>query len=100
MTRIKNSTWQKIATRLVAISRRLINCRGKTMTLTAMSRGPTHRQRCGSFGNWIDPLGAPQSRVDQRRRVADKVEFADKKVSCRGLATRALINGSSHSVRE
>ena len=34
MTSIKNSTWQKIATALVATSHRSMNCRGKTKALT------------------------------------------------------------------
>ena len=37
-TSIKNSTYQKIATAIVAISRRLINYRGKTRTLTTTPR--------------------------------------------------------------
>ena len=39
MTSIKNSTLQKIAIALVAISRRLINCRGKTRALTTTPKG-------------------------------------------------------------
>jgi hypothetical protein len=37
-TSIKNSTYQKIATAIVAIGRRLINYRGKTRTLTTTPR--------------------------------------------------------------
>ena len=44
MTSIKNSIWQKIAIALVAISRRLMSCRGKTSTLTTTPDGPLKHQ--------------------------------------------------------
>ena len=47
MTSIKNSTWQKIATALVAISPRSTNCRGETRALTTTPRGP-QREKCST----------------------------------------------------
>jgi hypothetical protein len=50
MTSIKNSTWQKIATALVAISHRSMNCRGKTRELTTTPRRPKGEVQRGKSG--------------------------------------------------
>jgi hypothetical protein len=61
MMNIKNSTWQKIAIALVAISHHLINCRGKMRALTTIPKQLDIPPRAGSrhAANYISAPAAP-----------------------------------------
>jgi hypothetical protein len=74
-TNIKNSTCQRIATVIVAISRRLINFRGKTRALTTMLRclEGLDTQRTASFAQAAaDAMPSPPQPMPCHHRLLQR----------------------------